>query len=310
MTAAEAGIVGPGRVGLSLAAAIEDSGAFDGVWVAGRRPERPEFLRGRPGVEYGASERWFRELPERPADELLLFFCVPDGAIRGAARSWGRGLSEAGLLPAGDEHGAGGRLRAAFHTSGGRPAAVLEALGEEAGCPPPPVATLHPLCAVARPDPRAFRDVTFGIAGDADAAELAAGVADAIGRRALRVSSGREALYHAGAVLASNLLVACLGAGLDRLREATDGEACVDDLLPLARSALEQVDRHGPAGGFTGPVVRGDVGTVGSHLEALDPSARDLYACLTEELMRQANVDPDVRRAIEEMIAGDRGSSA
>lgn len=306
MTAPEVGVVGAGRVGLSLAAAMEDSGAFGGVWVAGRRPERPEFLGDRPEVEYGLPDRWFRELPARSADELLLLFCVPDGAIRGAARDWGRGLSEAGLLPAGPGGGpeSGPRLRAAFHTSGGRPAADLEALGRAAGGRPPPVATLHPLCAVARPDPRAFRGVTFGVAGDDGAAELAADVAGVVGRRALRVSPGREALYHAGAVFASNLLVACLGAGLRQLREATGGDASVRDLLPLARSALEQVERHGVSGGVTGPLVRGDPETVEGHLEALDPSARALYASLTEELLRQAEVDPSVRRAMAEMLEG------
>ncbi len=306
MTAPEAGVVGAGRVGLSLAAAMEDSGGFDGVWVAGRRPERPQFLRGHAGVEYGASERWFRELSERSAGELLLVFCVPDGAIREAARDWGRGLAEAGLLPAGPgrDPESGPRLRAAFHTAGGRPPSDLEALGRAADGPAPPVATLHPLCAVARPDPCAFRGVTFGVAGDDEAAELAADVADAIGRRALRVSPGREALYHAGAVFASNLLVACLGAGLDQLREATGGDASAEDLLPLARSALEQVDRHGVAGGITGPLVRGDPETAADHLEALDPSARTLYARLTEELLRQAEVDPPVRRAMEEMLEG------
>lgn len=306
MTARVAGVVGAGRVGLSLAAAMEDSGAFGGVWVAGRRPERPAFLGDRPEVEYGVPDRWFRELPERSAGEILLVFCVPDGAIREAARDWGRGLAGAGLLPAkpGRDPESGPRLRAAFHTAGGRPPSDLEALGRAAGGPAPPVATLHPLCAVARPDPHAFRGVTFGVAGDEEAAELAADVAGVIGRRALRVAPGRESLYHAGAVFASNLLVACLGAGLRQLREATRGDASAEDLLPLARSALEQVERHGVAGGVTGPLVRGDPETAADHLEALDPSARALYARLTEELLRQAEVDPPVRRAVEEMLEG------
>lgn len=304
MTAAEAGVVGTGPVGLSLAAALEDSGRFEAVWAAGRRPETPEFLRGRPGLEYGVLDRWRRELPEHGAEELLLFFCVPDRSVRDAARSWGRGLAGADLLPGRPEGAPGPVLRAAFHTSGSRPASELAPLVEPSGGRAPPVASLHPLCAVARPDPGAFRGVTFGVEGEPEAVELAAEVAGTIGRRVLRVAAGEKDRYHAGAVIASNLLAACLGAGLRQLREATGGEASADDLLPLARTALEQVERHGPADGLTGPVVRGDLETVERHLEALDPGARKLYASLTAELLRQAEVEPGFRRAVEERLAG------
>lgn len=310
MNAAQAGVVGAGRVGLSLAAALDDSGDFGAVWVAGRRPERPEFLRDREGVEYGVRDHWIRELPGRSAAELVLFFCVPDGSIRETARSWGRGLADAGILRAGDGDAAGPELRAALHTSGSRPASDLAPLRETVAGGAPPVASMHPLCAVARPDAEAFRGVTFGVEGEAPAVELAAAVAESIGRRALRVPAAEKGRYHAGAVLASNLLVACLGAGLDQLREATGGEASVDDLLPLARSALEQVERHGLAGGLTGPVARGETATVAAHLEALDPSARSLYASLTEELLRRVEVEPSVRRAVEETLAGDSPGDA
>lgn len=304
MTAREAGVVGSGSVGLSLAAALRECGGFSDVWVAGRRRERPDFLRGRDGIGYGTLDGWIGELPGHGADELLLFFCVPDGSIREAAEAWGRGLAEAGLTrcggTAGDDDG-GPVLRAAFHTSGSRPASVLEALAAGADRPPP-AASLHPLCAVARPDPRAFEGVTFGVEGDRRAVEVAAEIAETLGRRALRVSPGRKPRYHAGAVLASNLLAACLGAGLRELRDATDGEATVEDVLPLARSALEQVDRQGLADGLTGPAVRGDLATLEGHLRGLDPAARSLYARLTTELLRQAEAPPSVRQAVERMI--------
>lgn len=301
MTGAEAGVVGPGRVGLSLAAALRESGAVQRVWVSGRRSERPGFLRGRGEIQYGVRERWTRELPGREADELLLFFCVPDGEIPAAARDWGRALSDAGVL--GADSGSAPTLRAAFHTSGLRPASDLEPLAEAAGPGPPPFASLHPLCAVARPDREAFRGVTFGVEGDREAVEVATGLAEALGRRAVRVSPDAKARYHAGAVIASNFVAACVGAGLREVEEATRGEADADDLLPLARSALEQVARHGPNAGKTGPVVRGDTGTVAAHLEALDPSARSLYASLTTELLRREDVPPGVRRAVEQMLA-------
>ncbi|MFB6240513.1 MAG: DUF2520 domain-containing protein [Gemmatimonadota bacterium] len=300
MTAAEAGVVGAGRIGLSLAAALEDTGRFDRVWVAGRRAERPAFLRDRDGVGYGVRDGWTRELPTRPAERLTLFFCVPDRSIGEAAEAWGRELARAGMLAGGSP---GPTLHAVFHTSGSRPASDLEPLAREAEDHEPGLAALHPLCAVAGPDPEAFRDVTFGVEGTRAGVEAAREVAEAVGRRAIRVPAEGKARYHAGAVFASNLLAACIGAGLRQLRSVSPDEVGADDLLPLARSALEQIDRHGLAAGTTGPVVRGDVATVESHLEALDPAARSVYASLTAELLTHADVPPDVRRAVEDALS-------
>lgn len=302
MTAAEAGVVGAGRIGLSLAAALERSGRFGRVWVAGRRAERPTFLRNRDGIGYGVRDGWTRELPGHATERLYLFFCLPDRSIGEAARSWGGGLARVGIL-AGDEPGPA--LRAAFHTSGGRPASDLGPLTAEVSDREPALASLHPLCAVARPDPDAFRGVTFGVEGDPEGVEAATAVAETVGRRAVRVPSDAKARYHAGAVFASNLLAACLGTGLRQVRNVAGDEVSLDDLLPLARSALEQVDRHGLAEGATGPLVRGDVATVEGHLQALDPSALRVYASLTAELLSHADVPPGVRRAVEDALSDD-----
>lgn len=302
MTAVEAGVVGAGRVGQSLAAALAESDRYGTVWTAGRRVEEPAFLRDRPEVAYGVLDRWARELPTHGSERLHLFFCVPDRALGDAARSWAAALDGAGLLPDGPGEAQGPVLRAAFHTSGSRPASALSPLSEAGGGRGPGLASLHPLCAVPAPDPEAFRGVTFGVEGESDAVEEASELARRIGRRAVRVDPGEKGRYHAGAVLASNLLVACFGAGLRQLRDATAGGASAADLLPLARSALAGVERRGPADGLTGPVVRGDLETVARHLEALDPCARSLYACLTSELLRQADLEPSLRRAAEELL--------
>lgn len=302
MTATEAGVVGAGRIGLSLAAALEETGRFERVWVAGRRAERPGFLRERDAIGYGVRDGWIRELPTYAAERLYLFFCVPDRSIGEAARSWGDGLARSGLL-AGDESGAG--LQAAFHTSGSRPASDLAPVARDGTGSGPALASLHPLCAVARPDAEAFRGVTFGIEGTPAGVEAAREVAEMVGRRAIRVPTEGKDRYHAGAVFASNLLAACLGAGLRQLRSASADEVTADDLVPLARSALEEIGRHGLDGGITGPVVRGDLETVASHLEALDPAARSLYASLTAELLSRADVPPDVRGAVEDALSDD-----
>jgi predicted short-subunit dehydrogenase-like oxidoreductase (DUF2520 family) len=53
-------------------------------------------------------------------------------------------------------------------------------------------------------------------------------------------------------------------------------------VLPILRQTLENYAAYGAAGGFSGPIVRGDVGTVKKHLEVLRdvPAAREVYLAL------------------------------
>ena len=55
---------------------------------------------------------------------------------------------------------------------------------------------------------------------------------------------------------------------------------------PLIQASLENAFRLGPADALTGPVERGDLGTVESHLRALDPAERDAYRALAREAAR------------------------
>ncbi len=139
------------------------------------------------------------------------------------------------------------------------------ALGTEALGPHPRRGCLHPL--VPLPDAatgsaRLRSGVTFAVAGDPMAAELA-GV---LGGRAVEVPDAARGLYHAAATVAANHLVATLGQ-VARLAGGAGLELA--DFLPLARAALDDVARAGPAGALTGPVARGDWPTVARHLEAL-----------------------------------------
>ena len=63
-----------------------------------------------------------------------------------------------------------------------------------------------------------------------------------------------------------------------------DNETAFRSILPLARATLENAAKLGPENAATGPVVRGDIDTVRSHLDALTtaaPEALRLYVELT-----------------------------
>ena len=245
-------VVGPGRVGRSVADALTRS-ARDVVLV-GREPDPdPELLR---------------------RSDLTLLFTVPDDALGGAAAAWAERLA--------DVPDSGGRV--ALHSSGADGPEILFPLRGRGVS----VAGWHPLVSVAEPNPDALRGVTCVIRGERAAVERGRRLAERVGAEPLPLGDVDGARYHAAAVFASNHLVACLAVAAEELAAATDGAAGLEHLLPLARSAVENVASRGLREGLTGPVLRGDVGSVRRHLEALPPARAALYRELARELLALA----------------------
>lgn len=286
-------IVGPGKAGCSLALALH--GAGEDVQLRGRRTARPACLDDAPDLPYRAGTDLPGDVdgppPERP---LRLILCVPDDALEGAAVEWSRSLE--GTLSPPD---AGAHV--ALHTSGARSSEALAPL-RRAGFA---VGSAHPLTALTGSDPAALAGVSFALSGDDEAREAGRHLAELLGGRPIRVEEGEHARYHAAAVFASNYVAACLAVAAEELDRATAGEGGLDELLPLARAALDGVERRGLPDGLTGPVARGDAGTVRRHLEALSPERAALYRQLARELLRVLDGrDPSGTAAELEEILG------
>lgn len=290
-------VVGPGRVGQSLAAGLAAVG--EEVELRGRAPGAPTWLADHDHVSYAPG------LPDAPGAGAglprTLVFAVPDDALASTARAWAEALEALAEPGAAGGREAAGRREAdaasggegtprrsdpapvptALHTSGVHGPDALSPL-REAGFA---AASWHPLTALAAPSGDAFRGVSFGVSGEGPAVERARELAGRLDARVLELEPGEHARYHAAAVFASNFLVACLAAADDELARATAGRGGLDDLAPLARVALENVLGRGLPEGLTGPVERGDVGTVRRHLETLSPDRRPLYRNLARELL-------------------------
>lgn len=290
MSATRLIVIGAGRVGLSLAIDLSDADRSRGITVVGRRPRRPEPLHARPDIDYvtSVSEESVpaTEVSGQPPETALLF-CVSDDRLETAAAAW------AAAVPP--------DARIALHTSGLHPASALAPLAGHGLA----VGSWHPIVALSRPRPGALRDITIGMDGDPEALALGRDLAETLGARVIRVDPGRTAAYHAAAVFGANHLVACLNIARRLLREASR-EATLADLLPLARSAIDNLERDGVERGATGPITRGDAGTVARHLDALDPGARAVYRALAMELLRlvEGRLEPAARIELERLLAG------
>ena len=187
--------------------------------------------------------------------------------------------------------------QAMIHTSGALGAEVLApamAAGTQIGA-------FHPLVAFADTERAvaALHGATVAIEGDDQLAAMLADMAEAIGATPVRLAPGSKAAYHAAAVLAAGGFVALLDAIAELGRVAGLDEAGSLAIYgPLIEGTLGNARALGIRAALTGPMTRGDVGTLASHLEELRahaPGVLELYVAAA-------------RREID--LAEDRGTLA
>lgn len=251
MTAAplRIGVVGAGRVGAVLAAALRAAG-HDIVAAAGESAaSRTRIETLLPGVPVDKPSA-----VARSCDLLLL--TVPDDMLANVVEM----LSASGAIHAGQY---------VAHSSGRHGVSVLApavAVGAR------PIA-LHPAMTFTGTDldlPR-LTGCIFGVTvGEAERALAESLVAD-LGGAPVWVPEERRTLYHAGLAHGANHLVTLVTEAMEMLRTA-GGDNPADTLRPLLEAALDNALNYGDAA-LTGPIVRGDVNTVRAHLADIRESA-------------------------------------
>lgn len=104
------------------------------------------------------------------------------------------------------------------------------------------------------------------------------------------IRSDRKAAYHLAASVASNLVVALMDVSIELLEDCGFPEdAAREALTPLAMGNLRHILRDGTIAALTGPIDRGDAGTVKKHLAALtDPTLQEFYRLLSRRLLTLA----------------------
>jgi predicted short-subunit dehydrogenase-like oxidoreductase (DUF2520 family) len=167
------------------------------------------------------------------------------------------------------------------HVSGAASLDVLEA-AREAGAS---VGSIHPLQAFADVEQAvaALPGSTFALEGEGPLLACLEGMVAALGGRWVHLRADQKVLYHAAAVMASNYLVTLTNAAADLWQGfGEDAASATRALLPLVEGAVRNLREVGLPDCLTGPIARGDVGTVRKHLAALEASAPDLLPAYRE----------------------------
>ena len=252
-------ILGPGKAGTAVGHLLRKAG-HEITAVAGRRLEA-----ARVAVSYtGGTATTDFAGAARGADCVLI--TTSDDAIETVCTA----VSAAGGFRAGTK---------VVHTSGVGGLDILEAAsrrGARVGC-------IHPIQTFADVD-SAIEKIpgsTFGVTADAEILTWADGIVGDLGGRPFHVPAEDKPLYHAAACMASNYLVTLMylveevygrmGLSRDDARRA---------FWPLVKGTIANVEARGTIPSLTGPIARGDAGSIRKHLRGIRtrfPEMMNLY---------------------------------
>lgn len=285
-----AGIVGCGRVGSVLGAALARAGhhvvAVSGVSPESRR--RAEQLL--PGV------------PIRLVDEVvsaadLVLLAVPDDVLVDLVQ----GLAATGRWRPG---------QLVAHVSGAHALSVLDP-ATRAGTLPLALHPVLPFTGRGSDDLARLMGASFGVSAPAPLRLVAEALVVEMGGEPVWVTDEMRPLWHAALTIGANHLVTLVNEAADLLRAAGAEEP--DKVLgPLLSAALDGALRFGGRG-LTGPVSRGDAGTVAKHLTALaqsSPESIPAYVAVARQTAARAlasgQLRPEQAEALLDVLGAPR----
>jgi predicted short-subunit dehydrogenase-like oxidoreductase (DUF2520 family) len=281
-------IVGAGRVGRTLGRRLRELGWRIGPVVTRSRATSRAAVRAiGAGIPHPRLTRYVL------GAEVVLI-ATPDSAVADVA---------ARLAQQGGEEWRG---KVALHTSGSLSAAALEPLarcGASTG-------SMHPMQTFSGRAKTELEGVIFGMDGDARARRIARQIARALGGIPVIVDGRNRVAYHAAGGFAAQHVLSVMEAGTQILMSVgfTRRQAS-RALLNLARQTLDNFERLGPRASWTGPLARGDFGTVAKHVTALRKFPREfraVYAGLTWLALRTLGLrDASTRRRLARILGPD-----
>jgi predicted short-subunit dehydrogenase-like oxidoreductase (DUF2520 family) len=285
------GIIGAGRVGCSLAFALSHRGLPSGMYS--RNPASAEFTAQIPCCSI------FEDLIQLVESSDTVFITVPDSAIRTVACDIAQSSGISGLSG-----------KVFLHCSGALSSEVLENIRNEGGW----TGSLHPIQTF--PDRKTswknFFGIYFGFEGSIEAEAASKEIAELLDGTILRVDESSKSLYHAAACVLSNYMVTLSHTAARMLERAgIDRETGFRAFAPLLHGTLENINKLGSIEALTGPISRGDSGTIAVHLEALErqlPDETELYKSLGRATvllaLEKGTIDEDGALELMRLLGG------
>ncbi len=252
------GFIGAGTIGSSLALQLSSKG-YPVVAVSSRhQTSAGNLAQAICGCSPVNSNQAVADTAE------LVFITTPDDVIASVASQtkWHRG-------------------QRVVHCSGADSTDILEPARKSGAC----VGVFHPLQTFASVK-QAIENTpgsTFALEAEGPLLKILQTIATALGGRLIELKANDKVVYHAAAVIACNYLVTLVKLATDLwqtfgipINQATEA------LLPLVRGTIHNIETVGIPECLTGPIARGDSGTIKKHLGALQKAAPDLLTTYRE----------------------------
>jgi predicted short-subunit dehydrogenase-like oxidoreductase (DUF2520 family) len=280
------GVVGAGRVGAVLGAALAQAGHRVVAVAAVSEQSLGRARRLVPGAKVLPA-------PDVAAAAELLLLAVPDDALAGLIA----GLASAGAV---------GKGTLVVHTSGAHGIEVLEPLTALGALP----LALHPVMTFTGTDVDLQRldGACFGVTATEALRPVAEALVIEMGSEPVWIAEELRPMYHAGLAFGANNLVTLVAQASSMLASA--GVENPHRMLgPLLGAALDNSLRRGDRA-LTGPVARGDAGTVETHLRAIRSHAPEATAAYIEmsrltavRALAAGTLTPDRASALLDVLA-------
>ena len=261
------GFIGAGKVGFSLGKYFVSNGIF----VTGYYSMSPKSAKS--AAEF-TNSRMYNSLTDILKDSDTLFITVPDDAI-GTVWEYMKNLDVKNKKIC---HCSGSISSAAFFDAENKGAYVY---------------SIHPLCAVSDRynSWHDLKNAVFTIEGSRQYLTQMQNLFTELGNTVAVIDTADKALYHVGAVMASNLVIALLAMGKDILKQCGFSEETAQKaILPLFKVNTDNIVKYGLTNALTGPIERNDIKTVKRHLENLskDFNQAQIYRLLSLKLIQIA----------------------
>jgi predicted short-subunit dehydrogenase-like oxidoreductase (DUF2520 family) len=238
------GFIGAGTVANALARSLQEKG-YSVTAVASRSFKSAQHLAGQIR---GCAP--FEDKQKVVDNSDIVLITTPDGAISQVSGDlkWGAD-------------------KAVVHCSGADTSEVLAAAAVSGA----QVGVFHPLQTFAGKSVGSpFTGITFSIESQEPLFSVLKTIATDLGGKWIALRPEDKPLYHASAVIVSNYMIALVkiatdlwaGFGIPR-------DEAVKALLPLIRGTVDNLEKTGLPFCLTGPIARGDTGTITKHLDAL-----------------------------------------
>lgn len=279
------GFIGAGTVGTALAIRLNERG-YPAVSVFSRSRASAEKL---ASAITGCQAAESAQAAANSAD--IVFITTPDDAIASVASqvSWHSGQS-------------------VIHCSGADSLEPLEPARRQGAS----IGAFHPLQTFASVQ-QALDNIagsTFALEAEGPLLNILKEMATALDGTWIELKAGDKVLYHAAAVIACNYLVTLVKLSTDLWQTfGVPPERATRALLPLLRGTIANIERVGIPQCLTGPIARGDTGTIRKHLAALGEAApevlqtyRDLGLQTIPIALAKGRIDRAAAERLEAML--------